>query len=131
VFIERHEHMAIVRDGDGKTVGLVTFEDVVEELVGELEDEFDRLPRHLHPLIGGIWMAGGGLPARELAQRTGLELAGAQGSTSAWLIERLGRTPKLNEVVRVGRTDLTIRRVRRGCVFEVMVAAVPMGAPAP
>lgn len=129
VFIERHEHMAIVQDGDGKTVGLITFEDVVEELVGELEDEFDRLPRHLHPLTGGIWMAGGGLPVVELAQKTGLDLPEAQGSTSAWLIKRMGKTPKPNEVVRAAGAEFTIRRVRRGCVFEVSVS--PGGTRAP
>jgi len=122
VFIERHEHMAIVRDGEGKTVGLVTFEDVVEELVGELEDEFDRLPRHLHSLAGGRWMAGGGLPTIELARKTGFDLPDAHGSTSTWLIERLGRTPKPNEVVSAGRAEFTVRRVRRGCIFEVSVA---------
>jgi putative hemolysin len=122
VFIERHEHMAIVQDPEGKTVGLITFEDVVEELVGELEDEFDRLPRYLHALSGGVWMAGGGLPVTELAQRTGLDLPDAHGSTSAWLIRRLGRTPKPNEAVHAAGAKFTIRRVRRGCVFEVSVS---------
>jgi CBS domain containing-hemolysin-like protein len=130
VFIDHHEHMAIVRDGQGKTAGLVTLEDVVEELVGELEDEFDRLPRHLHPLTGGIWMAGGGLPASELAQKTGLGIPDAQGSTSAWLIRRLGRTPKPNETVRVAGGEVMVRRVRRGCVFEVSVTSTRAQVPA-
>jgi putative hemolysin len=121
VFIERHEHMAIVRDRGGNTAGLVTFEDVVEELVGDLEDEFDRLPRHLHPLTGGMWMVGGGIPVSELAQKTGFELPEASGSTSAWLIRRLGRTPKPNETVRIAGADIMVRRVRRGSVFEVAV----------
>ncbi len=130
VFIEHHEHMAIVQDGDEKTVGLVTFEDVVEELVGELEDEFDRLPRHVHPLTGGVWMVGGGLPAVELAQKTGVDLPEAHGSTSAWLIRRLGRTPKPNEIVRLAGAELTVRRVRRGCVFEVSISTAATRAPA-
>ena len=66
VFVERHEHMAIVHD-DGQTLGLVTLEDVVEELFGELEDEFDRPPRMLHPLSGGTWMVGGGVTISELS----------------------------------------------------------------
>ena len=60
-FIDQHVHIAIVRDSSGKTLGLVTLEDIVEELVGELEDEFDRLPRMLHQLSGGTWMVGGGV----------------------------------------------------------------------
>ncbi len=123
VFIERHEHMAIVRDDQQRTLGLVTFEDVVEELVGELEDEFDRLPRHVHALTQGLWMIGGGLPVVELAAKTGMSLPDAhQGSLSAWILRRLGRTPRPNESLRVGDTDLIVRRVRRGCVFEVTLA---------
>jgi putative hemolysin len=131
VFIEHHEHMAIVQDGDGQTAGLVTFEDVVEELVGELEDEFDRLPRHLHSLTGGIWMAGGGLPVSERAQKTGFDFPEAQGSTSAWLIRRLGRTPKPGEIVRIAGAEVMIRRVRRGGVFEVSVTPAGTHPPAP
>ena len=68
-------------------------------------------------------MAGGGLPALELAQKTGIDLPEAQGSTSAWLIKRLGRKPKPNETIRLAGAELTVRRVRRGCVFEVSVSA--------
>jgi len=119
VFIERHEHMAIVQDSDGRTVGLATFEDVVEELVGDLEDEFDRLPRHLHQLSGGVWLAGGGLPVAELAARSGIALPDTHGSTSAYVIRALGRTPRPNEVVTVDGAEFAVKRLRRGGVFEV------------
>ena len=120
-FVERHEHMAIVQGKDGETLGLVTLEDVVEELLGELEDEFDRLPRMLHPLHGGIWMVGGGLPVTELASKLGLELPDLEGSTSAWLIRRFGHTPKPNETLRDFGAEFMVRRTRRGKVFEVSV----------
>ena len=42
VFVERHNHMAIVREPDGRVSGIITLEDVIEELVGELEDEFEQ-----------------------------------------------------------------------------------------
>jgi CBS domain containing-hemolysin-like protein len=128
-FVERHEHVAIARSEDGKTLGLVTLEDVVEELVGELEDEFDRLPRMLHPLKGGTWMVGGGVPVAELASKLGLSLPDAHGSTSAWLIRRFGRIPKPSEIHREDGAEFMVRRTRRGKVFEVSVTAP--GAPAP
>ena len=118
-FVEHHEHMAIVRGDDGKTLGLVTLEDVIEELVGELEDEFDRLPRMLHALRGGTWMVGGGVPVAELASKLGLTLPDAHGSTSAWLIRRFGHIPKPNEIHREDGAEFMVRRTRRGKVFEV------------
>jgi CBS domain containing-hemolysin-like protein len=121
-FIERHEHMAIVRDPDGRTLGLVTLEDVIEELVGELEDEFDRLPRMLHVLKGDTWMVGGGVPVEEVAGGLGLRLPDGYGTTSAWLIRRFGRVPKVGETHRESGVVFTVRRTRRGKVFEVSVS---------
>jgi CBS domain containing-hemolysin-like protein len=120
-FVDQHEHMAIVRDADGKTLGLITLEDLIEELVGELEDEFDRLPRMLHPLSHGTWMVGGGVPIKEVAARLGLELPDGHGTTSAWLIRRMGRVPRVGEAYREGGAEFLVRRTRRGKAFEAMV----------
>jgi len=121
VFVERHEHMAIVRDADGTTLGLITLEDVIEELVGKLEDEFDRLPRMIHQLSAGTWMVGGGVPVAELAATLGLTLPEASGSVSSWLMRRMGAHATLNATHRVENVEFMIRRLRRGKVFEVAI----------
>lgn len=120
-FIDRHEHMAIVRDPSGQTLGLVTLEDVVEELLGELEDEYDRLPRQLYRRGDGTWIVSGGVPIAELAGRLETDLPRPEGTTSAWLIERLGAVPRPNDVYRTNGVEFRIRRIRRGKVFEVAV----------
>ncbi len=121
VFVDQHIHMAIVAEADGQTLGLVTLEDLVEELVGEIEDEFDRLPRMSHSLSGGTWMMGGGVTVGALNNTAGTRIPEEQETVSAWIIGRLGRLPKAGEVLREGEATITIRRVRRGKVFEVMV----------
>jgi len=121
VFVEQHVHIAIVRDSGGKTLGMVTLEDLVEELVGELQDEFDRLPRMFHPLSGGIWMVGGGMPMTELSRQLQLPLPASQETLSAWLSSRLGSIPKPGDVYREGIAEFVVRRVRRGKAFEVAV----------
>lgn len=129
MFVEQHVHMAIVQDDDDKTLGLVTMEDLVEELVGELEDEFDRLPRMCHALSGGTWMVGGGFPAAKLDDVLGVMFDNARGSTSAWLIDRMKRVPKVNEVHVEAGYEFLIRRTRRGKIFEVAVSKPrPKGA---
>lgn len=119
-FVDEHIHMAIVRDGD-RTVGLVTFEDLVEELVGELEDEFDRLPRMVHALAGGVWMVGGGVPAADVLRRIGVPGAGAEGTLSSWLLARVGEQPAPGTVHRIDGHEIIVRRVRRGRIFEVSI----------
>lgn len=117
-FIDQHEHMAIVRDANSQSLGLVTLEDLIEEMVGELEDEFDRLPRHVHSLSGGTWMFGGGVPVSEVAAKLGGSPMAASGTLAAWLEKSLGQTPKPGLVLRHDGIEVTVRRVRRGRVFE-------------
>jgi CBS domain containing-hemolysin-like protein len=123
-FVEEHVHVAIVQSADGTSLGLVTMEDLVEELVGELEDEFDRLPRMCHALSGGTWMVGGGYPVGKLQQTMGLKLPDAEGSTSSWLIRQIGRLPAANETYETNGLEFMIRRTRRGKIFETAVKRV-------
>lgn len=124
VFIDQHEHIAIVRDEQERCLGLVTLEDLIEELVGELQDEFDRLPRHVHALSGGTWMFGGGVAMGDVAGRLGQAPTMGTGTLAAWLESRLGDTPKPGQVVRSGNVEITVRRVRRGRVFEASAMTV-------
>ena len=122
MFVDQHIHMAIVRSPLGKTLGLVTLEDLLEELVGDIDDEFDRLPRMVHPLSGGTWMIGGGLATAELCRQLGLQIADCQGTVADWLAGRLARIPKPGDTHREGSVEFTVRRVRRGRIFEVAVS---------
>jgi putative hemolysin len=136
LFVDLHQHMAIVRSTEGKTLGLVTLEDLIEELVGELEDEFDRLPRMLHSLSGGSWMIGGGVSMRILAEQLPVESTDPDSTVSAWLIQQFGRVPKPNEVFRTDKIEFTVRRTRRGKIFEVYArkkqeVTTPIGLPSP
>jgi putative hemolysin len=73
--IREHTHIALVRGGDGKVLGMITLEDIIEELVGEIQDEYDRLPTHVTP-SGEGWVVGGGVSLAKLAETTGIELRG-------------------------------------------------------
>lgn len=125
IFVDRHEHMAIVRDDDGKTVGLVTLEDVIEVLLGkELGDEFDKPPTMLHNLSNGVWMVGGGIPVSRLSKRLQFDLpCNDQEGTilSDFLIEKFGKMPSVGDTLKIGDFHFSIRRMRREKIFEVSV----------
>lgn len=120
-FVERHEHMAIVQDESGETLGIVTLEDVVEELVGELEDEYDRLPRQIYRRGDGVWIVGGGVPMTDLAGKLQIGIPDAQGTVSSWMIEQLGKPPMPNDAFTFAGCVFRVRRIRRGRVFEATV----------
>src|SRR5262249_2345023 len=65
--IAEHHHLALVRDGEGKVAGMITQEDIFEELVGDIQDEFDRLPRHVNP-AGHQLVVGGGVNLGQLRE---------------------------------------------------------------
>lgn len=117
-FIDQHEHMAIVRDAQGRCLGLITLEDLIEEMLGELEDEFDRLPRHVHSLSGGTWMFGGGVPVAEVVAKLGGSPVSAGGTLAVWLERQLGQPPKPGRTIRHDGLEFVVRRVRRGRIFE-------------
>lgn len=120
-FVEQHVHMAIVQK-HGRTLGIVTLEDIVEQLVGgNIGDEFDRLPQMCHGLTGGMWMIGGGFSAVDLAACLRVPLQQAQGDVSSWLIARLNRLPERNESFTLDGLEFTVRRIRRGKIFELSV----------
>ena len=121
-FVDQHEHVAIVRDTTGICQGLVTLEDVVEELVGELEDEFDRLPRHVHAIGNGVILVGGGCSMRDVGNAVQRSLPISATTVAAWMEGELHRTPRVGDVVRYPDVEFGVRRMRRGRVFEATVS---------
>ena len=128
-FVDEHEHMALVQDTNKHTVGLITLEDIVEELVGELEDEFDKLPKMVHPLNKGVWIVGGGVSMRNLADKLKVPGLFSDGSLSDWLVKQIGRTPAVDQRLKTEHLEFNVRRIRRGKVFEVLITPETISAP--
>jgi CBS domain containing-hemolysin-like protein len=128
VFLDEHKHIAIVRDAGGRSLGLVTLEDMMKEMLGELGDEFDRLPKSVHALSGGTFMFGGGVTMNEVSAALGGVLPAGPSTLAAWLEEQIGQPPAGGQAIKHSGADILIRRVRRGRVFEASVTT--MGAAA-
>ncbi len=120
-FAREHQHLAVVRDPAGATVGLITLEDILETPLGNLLGELDTLPTMFHALSATVYMAGGGVPAAQAAARIGAALDQPAGTLSDWMIARLGRPPRPGDTLAAGGARFTVRRVRRHRVFEAMI----------
>ena len=123
--IHEHTHIALVRDRDGKIVGMITLEDIIEELVGEIQDEYDRLPTHVQP-SGEAWVVGGGVSLDKLAEATGIRLTAEGGpgpprTLDDWLVAQLGRPVRGGDMVNQGNVTVIVRSVRRMHLNEAQV----------
>lgn len=119
--VDEHQHIAAVKDGQGRVLGLLTLEDILEEPLGDVLGEFDRPPILLHALSDNLLMAGGGCPMERVAARLGLRLEDAKGTLSEWILRRLQGSPLAGATVSAEGLKATIRRVRRRKVFEAVV----------
>jgi putative hemolysin len=122
--MREHTHIALVRDHAGKNVGMITLEDIIEELVGEIQDEYDRLPGHITP-TGAGWVVGGGVGLGHLKELTGIDLSGDPGSSprtlNDWVTMQLGRPVRGGDVVNQDKVTIIVRSVRRQRVQEAQV----------
>ena len=125
IMIQEKLHIIMVAGKKGNLVGMVTLEDIMEELVGEIEDEFDRLPGHAHPFPGG-WIMGGAMAMDAVAQITGASLSGTEPNErlAEWCVRQAsGKLVGSQEIVADG-LRVTIRKFRRRKVSEAAVSLV-------
>src|SRR5204863_1975571 len=100
-------HLAIVVDEYGGTAGLVSLEDLLEELVGEIADEFDEPERLIHRVDPNTFRVAGKLPIEELNTATGLSVSNESYDTvGGWVLDLFGRVPRAGE--RLTLPDFTL-----------------------
>jgi CBS domain containing-hemolysin-like protein len=119
LFLSKHAHLAIVVDEFGGTVGMVTLEDVLEELVGDIQDEFDTETAEFQKINANEFTVDGTLGLYELNDLAKLELESPDVSTiGGYVTHLLGHLPKQGEQVRIDGycvtvTDTDARRVKQ------------------
>jgi len=120
---EARNHIAIVEDEHGGTEGLVTIEDIVEEIIGEVADEFDRERRYITPLGPDTWSIDGRLSIEEAQELLGLALPEAEEyeTIAGWVLMELGHIPVPGETVAYDDLLVRVDAVRRRRIARLRV----------
>ena len=109
LFLSRGAHLGAVVDEFGGTVGIVTLDNVLAEIVGDIRDEFDAAPTEFQRVSDDEFTAKGTLGLYELNDCTDLELESAEVSTvGGYIVNLFGHIPRAGEQVRVGEYEATV-----------------------
>jgi putative hemolysin len=124
--ITEHTHIALIRGAENRVLGMITLEDIIEDLLGDIGDEFDRIPPHIIA-AGSSWIVGGGASLDRVKAATGIALssdgsaAGSQ-TLSDWIVEQLGREARGGDIVETGAARVMVRKILRKRVQEAHVS---------
>jgi len=113
-FQKQKQHLALVVNEHGGIDGLVTLEDVLEELVGEIQDEFDREVINLRRTHGGAWLAQGTVTLEQLEDHLNLLLEAEAGSVSlgGFFQEKLGRILRVGDELKLQGWRIRVLEMR-------------------
>lgn len=120
--LREHTHIALVTNDDRIITGMITLEDIVEELLGDIQDEYDLLPVHM-VRSGNGWVVGGGAPMQRIRDVTGLRLPVGEKhqNLNAWVVEQLGHPPSGGDSVMYEGIRVLVRKVRRQRLLEAFL----------
>jgi magnesium and cobalt transporter len=125
-FQAQRQHMAIVLDEFGGAVGAVTLEDVLEKLVGEIQDEFDQEAPQIIRMPEGSFLVHGRLLIGEANDRLGLAVADQENDTiGGHVVKRLGRMPRPGDAVELEKYRVTVREVKAHSISWLHLTPMP------
>jgi CBS domain containing-hemolysin-like protein len=125
--------LSVVVDEYGRTVGIVTVEDILEEVVGEIEDETDPRAAALRQLTNGDWFVRGHVSLGDLAD-AGIELpvdSDAYNSVGGYVFGELGRLPKRGDSIKVNGYTIRVEAVRENRIEAVRISGSGSGSVRP
>jgi putative hemolysin len=126
-FQAKHVHFAIVVDEFGGTSGIVTMEDVMEEVIGDIRDEFDEEESRNRKMDNDNFIFEGKTMIHDLTKTMQLpmdtfdKVRGESESVGGLVLELAGEFPKVNDVIRTGKFEFTVMEVDRNRVLLVKV----------
>ncbi|MFI6423733.1 hemolysin family protein [Promicromonospora sp. NPDC050880] len=115
-------HLAVVVDEYGGTYGIVTLEDLVEEMIGDIRDEYDVPDGPEPPSADGTTIVEAGITIEEFEEQTGVALAdGPYETVAGYVVSRLGRVADVGDTVHVDDLDLVVTEVQGRRLTQVEV----------
>ncbi len=126
-FQEEHIHMALVVDEYGGISGLITLEDIIEEIVGEIQDEYDRELPPFKKIDENTYIIDGRMTLEEIEQSLNISLPAVEGveTISGFILNLLGSLPQEKEIVKFQDYRFTVEKINRNRILKVRLEKLP------
>lgn len=119
---KKRNHMAIVRDEYGGTIGLVTIEDLIEEIVGDIEDEYDEVvDKEIQVVNEKEYLIVGTLKIDTLNDMLGINIESEFETIGGYIIEKIGRLPQNGEIIEVDNVKFKIENIGKNRIKGLRV----------
>jgi putative hemolysin len=124
--LQKKMHLVVLADEYGGTAGIITLENVLEELVGNIEDEFDRETPEVTKISESEFILDGSLTTNDVERLLNQELSPKDIlSIGGFVVEQLGHIPTVGETLRIGEAEFTVEKVESNTVETVRVKKLP------
>ena len=119
--ISSHQHIALVRNAENRVSGMISMEDILETIVGSIQDEYDILPTHFYEISPHRFVAGGGISLFKLHAILGNDIPESERSLDLWIRENLGGNLKVESLLHHNGLLFIVRKVSRSHIYEVII----------
>lgn len=118
---QSHQHIAIVKNKLDEITGLVTLEDIIEEIIGEIEDEYDELPTHYYQIAATRYIIGGGITIRQLNEKLSIDLIDPDLTINDWIKKYYGLNQKSGNKYHNSGITFIIKKITRSKIGELII----------
>ena len=114
-------HMALIADEYGGTMGIITLEDILEELVGEIWDEHDKVVNDIEKIAEYEYIVRGNANIEKVLEEFDLEEEFDVNSVNGWVMQQFGKIPKVGESFEYKNLKIVIQKATKRCVLEIRI----------
>ena len=114
-------HMALIADEYGGTMGIITLEDILEELVGEIWDEHDKVVNDIEKIAEDEYIVRGNANIEKVLEEFDFEEEFEVNSVNGWVMQQFGKIPKVGESFEYKNLKIVIQKATKRCVLEIRI----------